>query len=79
MAFRNPGAIQSNPKEAELRWKKLPLGLVRALMPFQVSGIRFGLERGGRCLLADEMGLGKTLQAIALAVCYQVRVKNVHL
>lgn len=56
----------------ESRWKKLPAGLVQSLMPFQTLGVRFGLERGGRCLLADEMGLGKTLQAIALAVCYQV-------
>lgn len=46
--------------------------LERALLPFQRQGVRFGLERGGRCLIADEMGVGKTLQAIAMASCFQV-------
>ncbi|KAJ8753320.1 hypothetical protein K2173_019719 [Erythroxylum novogranatense] len=49
---------------------KLPRKLLDALLPFQVDGLRFGLQRGGRCLIADEMGLGKTLQAIAIAGCY---------
>lgn len=38
--------------------------LLDALMPFQLEGVRFGLQRGGRCLIADEMGLGKTLQVM---------------
>lgn len=50
----------------------MPPSLERALLPFQRQGVRFGLERGGRCLIADEMGVGKTLQAIALASCFQV-------
>ncbi|GFZ03537.1 SNF2 domain-containing protein [Actinidia rufa] len=50
--------------------KKLPKTLLDALMPFQLEGVRFGLQRGGRCLIADEMGLGKTLQAIAIACCF---------
>jgi SNF2 family DNA or RNA helicase len=45
--------------------------LEAALLPFQREGVRFGLERGGRCLIADEMGVGKTVQAIALAACYR--------
>ena len=45
---------------------KLPKMLVDALLPFQLHGVNFGLQRGGRCLIADEMGLGKTLQVILL-------------
>ncbi|KAI8543266.1 hypothetical protein RHMOL_Rhmol08G0203600 [Rhododendron molle] len=50
--------------------RKLPKMLLDALLPFQLEGVRFGLQRGGRCLIADEMGLGKTLQAIAIACCF---------
>ncbi|XP_048500280.1 uncharacterized protein LOC104893980 isoform X3 [Beta vulgaris subsp. vulgaris] len=50
--------------------KKLPRKLLDTLLPFQFDGLRFGLQRGGRCLIADEMGLGKTLQAIAIASCF---------
>ena len=32
------------------------------LLPFQKDGVKFGLQRGGRCLIADEMGVGKTIQ-----------------
>ncbi|XP_020593583.1 DNA annealing helicase and endonuclease ZRANB3 isoform X2 [Phalaenopsis equestris] len=49
---------------------KLPRSLRDALLPFQMEGVRFGLQRGGRCLIADEMGLGKTIQAIAIACCF---------
>lgn len=41
---------------------KLPKTLLDTLLPFQLEGVRFGLQRGGRCLIADDMGLGKTLQ-----------------
>ncbi|XP_057952741.1 uncharacterized protein LOC131146912 isoform X2 [Malania oleifera] len=50
--------------------ENLPRSLVDVLMPFQLDGVKFGLQRGGRCLIADEMGLGKTLQAIAIASCF---------
>uniref|UniRef100_A0A803L9E9 DNA annealing helicase and endonuclease ZRANB3 n=1 Tax=Chenopodium quinoa TaxID=63459 RepID=A0A803L9E9_CHEQI len=50
--------------------KKLPRKLLDTLLPFQLDGLKFGLQRGGRCLIADEMGLGKTLQAIAIASCF---------
>lgn len=43
---------------------KLPRKLLDVLLPFQLDGLRFGLQRGGRCLIADEMGLGKTLQVM---------------
>ncbi|KAK9698752.1 hypothetical protein RND81_08G128400 [Saponaria officinalis] len=49
---------------------KLPSKLQSTLLPFQLEGLKFGLQRGGRCLIADEMGLGKTLQAIAIASCF---------
>lgn len=69
----------------------LPKSLVDALLPFQLEGVRFGLQRGGRCLIADEMGLGKTLQVIIkisyklfrygnfciLVLIKKVRIKNI--
>ncbi|KAH7652406.1 DNA helicase protein [Dioscorea alata] len=50
--------------------KALPNSLRDALLPYQLDGVKFGLQRGGRCLIADEMGLGKTIQAIAIACCF---------
>lgn len=50
--------------------EKLPKSLLDVLRPFQLDGVRYGLQRGARCLIADEMGLGKTLQAIAIAGCF---------
>jgi hypothetical protein len=44
------------------RYEQLPEPLRRALLPFQVEGVQFGLRNGGRLLLGDEMGLGKTIQ-----------------
>lgn len=44
---------------------KLPKTLRDSLLPFQLEGVRFALQRGGRCLIADEMGLGKTIQVVA--------------
>lgn len=40
------------------------------LFPYQIEGVRYGLEHCGRCLIGDEMGLGKTVQALALAAQY---------
>lgn len=48
--------------------QNLPKVLLDTLLPFQLEGVRFGLQRGGRCLIADEMGLGKTLQVITLCL-----------
>ena len=53
----------SDEKVDELM-QKLPDRLLNRLLPFQLDGVRFGLQRGGRCLIADEMGLGKTLQVL---------------
>ncbi len=36
----------------------------KVVFPFQVEGIKFAEEAGGRALIADEPGLGKTIQAL---------------
>ncbi|XP_057443109.1 uncharacterized protein LOC130734619 isoform X2 [Lotus japonicus] len=58
-------------EEVDCLIEKLPGTIRRALLPFQMDGLRFALRRGGRCLIADDMGLGKTLQAIAIAGCFR--------
>jgi GRF zinc finger len=40
----------------------LPPSMVDKLMDYQIAGIHFALDRGGRCLIGDDMGLGKTLR-----------------
>jgi SWI/SNF-related matrix-associated actin-dependent regulator of chromatin subfamily A-like protein 1 len=45
--------------------------LRESLLPFQLAGVQFALEKSGRVLLADDMGLGKTIQAIAVAAFYR--------
>ncbi|KAL6953470.1 DNA helicase [Sarracenia purpurea var. burkii] len=54
--------------------RKLPKAMLDAMLPFQLEGVRFGLQRGGRCLIADEMGLGKTLQVMieVTEICFLV-------
>ncbi|XP_067843327.1 DNA annealing helicase and endonuclease ZRANB3 isoform X2 [Heptranchias perlo] len=49
----------------------LPEKLSQRLLSFQKEGIKFAIERNGRCMIADEMGLGKTIQAIAVAYLYK--------
>lgn len=69
---RSPDAPTADAAEVETRYSRMPESLQAALLPFQQTGVRFGLERRGRVLIADEMGVGKTVQALALASCYQV-------
>eukprot|EP00892_Ulva_mutabilis_P001705 jgi/Ulvmu1/11535/UM078_0024.1 len=57
-------------EEVEAALLRMPATLRHSMMPFQEEGVRFGLERRGRCLIGDEMGVGKTVQAIALAACH---------
>ncbi|CAG9765867.1 unnamed protein product [Ceutorhynchus assimilis] len=45
--------------------------LYQTLLPFQIEGLHFGIQRGGRCLIADDMGLGKTFQALAIMNYYR--------
>uniref|UniRef100_A0A4W3HR01 Zinc finger RANBP2-type containing 3 n=1 Tax=Callorhinchus milii TaxID=7868 RepID=A0A4W3HR01_CALMI len=62
---------QCSENETDSRLSALPEKLKQRLLPFQKEGIKFALERNGRCMLADEMGLGKTIQAIAVAYMYK--------
>lgn len=59
------------PTSVDVPLSSLEKTLTEVLMPFQKVGIRFGIEKKGRCLIADEMGLGKTYQALALADFYK--------
>lgn len=45
--------------------------LLTTLMPFQLDGLKFVIQRGGRALIGDEMGCGKTMQAIGLLQHYR--------
>jgi hypothetical protein len=42
--------------EVEAALQRMPPELRASLMPFQLEGVRFGLECGCRCLIGDEMG-----------------------
>ena len=50
---------------------RLPAKLLSILLPFQMEGIKFCIQRSGCALIADEMGCGKTLQATATALYYR--------
>merc|ERR1712096_101140 len=50
--------------------QKRSYGEDKALMPYQMEAVTFGLHNGGRVLIGDEMGLGKTVEALCLAECY---------
>lgn len=39
--------------------------------PFQIEGIKFLEQSGGRALIADEPGLGKTIQALGFGITHQ--------
>lgn len=45
-----------DPEEVAAAMRRMPATLLHSLMPFQEEGVRFGLERRGRCLIGDEMG-----------------------
>ncbi len=77
-ACRGNTSQHASKEGVDASFARLPRALRAALLPFQLEGVRYGLERSGRCLIADEMGVGKTLQAIALASCYQVGVTQSH-
>ena len=63
------GALLAASRASD-RLDRVPRSLRDALLPFQERGVRFELERNGRCLIADEMGVGKTIQALAIASCF---------
>lgn len=47
------------PTPDEVCQMGVPLGLAKALAPFQRGGVDFVNEKNGRALIADDMGLGK--------------------
>ncbi|CAH1963282.1 unnamed protein product [Acanthoscelides obtectus] len=63
--------ILSPRKEVEIDYERLDPVLSSCLMPFQVEGLRFGIEKGGRCFIGDDMGLGKTFTSLAIASYYK--------
>uniref|UniRef100_A0A8C0HGC3 Zinc finger RANBP2-type containing 3 n=1 Tax=Chelonoidis abingdonii TaxID=106734 RepID=A0A8C0HGC3_CHEAB len=65
------GVETSCSEDADTKLSFLPEKLRERLLPFQMKGILFALQRGGRCMIADEMGLGKTIQAIAISYYYK--------
>lgn len=73
---RSPDDHAVDAVEADSLYQRMPASLKAALLPFQQTGVKFGLTRRGRVLIADEMGVGKTVQALALASCYQVGEGN---
>lgn len=54
----------------EIDFNRLDPTLSATLMPFQIEGLRFGIDKNGRCLIGDDMGLGKTFQALAISNYY---------
>lgn len=63
--------FKESPVTMDIPLSSIEKHLIDVLMPFQKAGIRFGIEKKGRCLIADEMGLGKTYQALGLADFYK--------
>ncbi|XP_066137619.1 SWI/SNF-related matrix-associated actin-dependent regulator of chromatin subfamily A-like protein 1 isoform X2 [Euwallacea fornicatus] len=57
--------------EKEIDLSQIDETLYQALLPFQLEGVQFGVNRNGRCLIADDMGLGKTFQALGIAHYYK--------
>ncbi|KAF7266549.1 hypothetical protein GWI33_020058 [Rhynchophorus ferrugineus] len=62
--------LQKPTKNCDIDINRLDTELSQTLLPFQLEGLRFGIERNGRCLIADDMGLGKTFQALAIMNYY---------
>lgn len=52
---------------SQINLTALPPELLTALLPFQMQGLEFALEKDGKCIIGDEMGLGKTIQVPSLS------------
>ncbi|XP_030757655.1 SWI/SNF-related matrix-associated actin-dependent regulator of chromatin subfamily A-like protein 1 [Sitophilus oryzae] len=63
--------LQKPIPSCDIDLNRLDTELSQTLLPFQLEGLRYGVERNGRCLIADDMGLGKTFQALAVMNYYQ--------
>nr|CAI5846457.1 unnamed protein product [Callosobruchus analis] len=57
--------------QVEIDFDRIDPVLSSSLMSFQVEGVRFGIEKDGRCFIGDDMGLGKTFTALAIASYYR--------
>ncbi|KAH1016447.1 hypothetical protein HUJ04_007664 [Dendroctonus ponderosae] len=62
---------EPDDSEADLDTSQMDPTLIQTLLPFQYEGLKFGVQRKGRCLIADDMGLGKTFQALAIMNYYR--------
>ena len=51
-------------------YTRINQNLLDILLPYQLEGIQFIVNRGGRGLIGDEMGCGKTVQAIGCIQYY---------
>ena len=59
-------ALASNSTTSSTDSLGVPRSIATTLTPFQRTGVKFAIERGGKAFLCDEMGLGKTVQSIAV-------------
>ncbi|TBU03674.1 SNF2-like putative regulator of chromatin protein [Hamiltosporidium magnivora] len=66
------GVINVLKKNIKNEFYDLKNGIYSYLLPFQMQGVNFALNRKGKILLADDMGLGKTIQALAIAYYYKL-------
>lgn len=66
------GVINVLQKNIKNEFYDLKNDIYNYLLPFQVQGVNFALNRKGKILLADDMGLGKTIQALAIAFYYKL-------
>ena len=53
--------LRAAAAEVDAALARMPPELRHSLMPFQLDGVRFGLERFTRCLIGDEMGASAAL------------------
>ena len=44
---------------------------IDGIMEYQMTAVRFALDRAGRCIIGDEMGLGKTITALNICLNYE--------
>ncbi|EPZ31756.1 SNF2-related domain-containing protein [Rozella allomycis CSF55] len=49
----------------------IPKTLLQKLMPFQIEGVRYSIQKQGKIAICDQMGLGKSVQALAVALHYK--------
>jgi len=66
----SPGDSRCEASPASITPINLPGAFKTQLRDFQVSGVRFAIDRAARVLIGDEMGTGKTCQAIAISRHY---------